>query len=117
MPADSVGAPRRVEPEAVRAWAERSTNASFALEGHQPSALSAIEMQAADMRYRYRMSPATLVTATIPARVAARYGGDAEIQAAANRLRIIVVVSEDGITPLRTFYPEGYEPDEAALEA
>jgi hypothetical protein len=52
----------------------------------------------------------------MPPHVAAHYG-DSEIQASVNRLRCIVIVSEDGYTPLRTFYPEGYEPDEAALEA
>jgi hypothetical protein len=80
------------------------------------SVLSAIEAQAADLRYRYRLTPATLVTAVMPPHVAAHYG-DSEIQASVNRLRCIVIVSEDGYTPLRTFYPEGYEPDEAALEA
>ncbi len=100
----------------MRAWAERSTAASFALEGHQPSVLNAIEMQAADLRYRNRLTTNRTVMAWIPPHVAEHYG-DSEIQASVNRLRCIVIVSEDGYTPLRTFYPEGYEPDEAALEA
>lgn len=70
--------------------------------------LSAIQAEADHLRQRYGLNPSALCSVTIPLHVFEHYG-EAEVRASATRLLCIVHVSEDGVTPLRTFYPEGYE--------